>query len=246
LRGSIKRADRIIVTDPAMIAGSPYLESARDKCRVVPYGIDTGYWSDLSAEDQAAIDELRRQHPRLVVACGRLVAYKGFDVLIRAMRSVDGHLAIVGGGPLKAELVELARDLGVEERVTFAGSLGRLEQRRMLNAGQVFVLSSTNNAEGFGLVQLEAMCCGLPVVNTNLPTTVPHVARDGLEGLTVEVGNDQALAGAISRLLDDPGLAAKLGSAGRQRARSLFDWRTFAARVADVYSEALDGRQIKR
>jgi rhamnosyl/mannosyltransferase len=116
----------------------------------------------------------------------------------------------------------------------------------VLNAGRVFVLPSTNKAEGFGLVQVEAMCCGLPVVNTNLPTTVPRVARDGLEGLTVEVGNDQALAGAINRLLEDPDLATKLGAAGQRRARSVYDRRVFAAGVAEVYRDALAGRQFEK
>jgi rhamnosyl/mannosyltransferase len=246
LRGTIKRADRIIITDSAMIEGSPYLESARDKCRVVPYGIDTEYWSKLSVEDKTAIEGLRRRNPRSVVACGRLVPYKGFDILIRAMRSVDGHLTVIGTGPLEAKLAELVRDQGVEERVTLAGHLGRAEQRQVLNAGRVFVLPSTNKAEGFGLVQVEAMCCGLPVVNTNLPTTVPRVARDGLEGLTVEVGNDQALAGAINRLLEDPDLATKLGAAGQRRARSVYDRRVFAAGVAEVYRDALAGRQFEK
>ena len=91
LHGSIRRADRIIVTNAAMIDSSPYLQTAPQKCRAVPYGIDTKYWSALSAEDEAAAGELQSRHPRLVVACGRLVGYKGFDVLLRAMRSVDGH-----------------------------------------------------------------------------------------------------------------------------------------------------------
>jgi glycosyltransferase involved in cell wall biosynthesis len=246
MRGTIKRADRIIVTDLTMIEGSSYLESARDKCRIVRFGIDTGYWSALSAENKAAIGEMQRANPRLVVACGRLIPYKGFDVLIRAMRSVDGHLTIIGAGPLKANLIDLARDLGVDKRITFAGYLDRAEQRQVMNAGRVFVLPSTNKAEGFGLVQLEAMSCGLPVVNTNLPTTVPHVARDGLEGLTVEVGNDQALAAAINRLLDDPDLATRLGSAGQRRARSVYDGKVFTAGVADVYREALAERQSKK
>jgi rhamnosyl/mannosyltransferase len=239
LHNSTRRAARIIVTDFAMVDSSPYLGPVREKCRAAPYGIDTSYWCELTDADKAAIEGWRSKYPRLIVSCGRLVPYKGFDVLIRAMRSVDGHLAIIGTGPLEPSLSALVQGLGLEHRVTFVGYLERSEQKRLLNASRVFVLSSINNSEGFGIVQVEAMCCRLPVVNTSLPTTVPHVARDGLEALTVEPGNDVALGAAISRLLDEPDLAARLGHAGQARARSLYDAKTFTASVMNIYQEAV-------
>ena len=139
----------------------------------------------------------------------------------------------------------MSRELGLAERVTFTGYVERARQRQVLNAGRVFVLSSTNNAEGFGLVQVEAMCAGLPIVNTNLPTTVPCVARNGMEGLTVEPGDDAALAAAINRLLDDADMAARMGQAGKARARENYGWETFASHVMDVYREATAERQAK-
>src|SRR5687768_1325341 len=98
IRRTLRRADRIVVSTPAMIEQSPFLKPFADKCVVIPYGIDVDYWKDLDTGDIARIAEWRALHPRLIVATGRLVPYKGFGVLIDAMRDVDGTLVIVGTG----------------------------------------------------------------------------------------------------------------------------------------------------
>src|SRR5262249_5271107 len=151
----------------------------------------------LNSEEQDRVSAIRTATPRLVVTCGRLVWYKGFDILIRAMNQLDAQLVIIGKGPLEAELRTLTENLGLKTRVTFAGFVDRSEQRIWLNAARLFVLPSTSEAEAFGIAQLEAMSCGCPVVNTSLPTGVPLVARDGQEALTVQPSNVGALAAAI-------------------------------------------------
>jgi glycosyltransferase involved in cell wall biosynthesis len=235
LKKSVERADRIIVSHPSIIEHSQYLAKYRDKCVVAPYGIDTDFWTGRTVEDEAQIRALKQKHPRLIVTCGRLVPYKGFDVLLRALRHVDAHLIIGGTGPLDAELRSIAAEAGVANRVTFAGYLSREQQRQTFGAADMFVLASVNEAEAFGIVQLEAMCSAVPVVNTNLPTGVPWVARDGQEGLTVAPRDEMALAAAMTRLLNDRELASRLGAAGKQRAVSLFRWQKFAADVAGHY-----------
>lgn len=242
LRNTVARADRILVTNPALIDASPYLAPARDKCQIVPYGIDTAWWKDLNADDEAAISEMRAKYPRLVVGCGRLVPYKGFDVLIRAIAKIDAQLVIIGMGPLEAELKALAASLGIENRVIFAGFLERPQQRRWLNAARVFGLSSVSAAETFAIAQLEAMCCARPVVNTALTTGVPLVARHGKEGLTVPPSDVDAFANALRQLLDDPDLANRLGAAGEQRAHQIYGWRSFATACNDAYRDALSER----
>ena len=243
LKKSVERADCIIVSHPSIVEQSEYLASHSAKCVVAPYGVDTDFWSGRTAEDEASISELRQKHARLIVACGRLVQYKGFDFLLRAIRHVDAHLYIIGTGPLEAELQDIAKAADVADRVTFAGYLSRERQRQAFGAADLFVLPSINVAEAFGIVQLEAMCSGIPVVNTNLPTGVPWVARDGFEGLTVAPRDEAALAAAMSRLLDDPALAKRLGAAGKDRAVNLFGWRKFAADVAEQYRLAFSRRQ---
>lgn len=243
LKKSVERADSIIVSHPSIVEQSEYLASHSAKCVVAPYGVDTDFWSMRTAEDEAFISALRQKHARLIVACGRLVQYKGFDFLLRALRHVDAHLYIIGTGPLEAELQDIAKAADVADRVTFAGYLSRERQRQAFGAADLFVLPSVNVAEAFGIVQLEAMCSGIPVVNTNLPTGVPWVARDGFEGLTVAPRDEAALAAAMSRLLDDPALAKRLGAAGKDRAVNLFGWRKFAADVAEQYRLAFSRRQ---
>ncbi len=243
LHNSVARADRIIVTNAAMIEKSNYLSAAREKCRVMPYGIDTHWWSALNADERTAVAIRRAKNPHLIVGCGRLVQYKGFDVLIRAIQRIEAQLVIIGMGPLESELKALVKSLGLESRVTFTGFLDRVEQRLWLNAARVFALSSVSEAETFGIAQLEAMCCACPVVNTLLLTGVPLVARDGREGLTVPPSDVEALAAAINKLLNQPDLADRLGKAGQTRAYREYGWQAFATNANDVYRDALAERR---
>lgn len=243
LRRTVARADRIIVTNPTMIETSPYLAPHREKCSIMPYGIDTHWWSMLDAEEQSQVAARRSANPRLVVGCGRLVPYKGFDVLIQAIHKIDAQLVIIGKGPLDADLKALVTSLGLESRVTFLGFLERAEQRIWLNAARVFALSSVSDAETFGIAQLEAMCCGCPVVNTSLSSGVPFVARHEKEGLTVPPSDVKSLAAAITRLLDQPEFAQRLGAAGRTRAHQKYGWKAFSTAADNTYREALMTRQ---
>ena len=89
LKKSVERADCIIVSHPSIVEYSEYLADYSAKCVVAPYGIDTDFWSSRPGEDEVPISELRKKHPRLIVACGRLVPYKGFDVLSESPKRVD-------------------------------------------------------------------------------------------------------------------------------------------------------------
>jgi rhamnosyl/mannosyltransferase len=243
IRQALARADRIVVSGQPMIDHSEFLRPHAEKCAVLPYGMDLDYWRTLDADGRARADERERQQPRHIVALGRLVGYKGYDGLIRAMQTVDGHLTIIGEGPLLTELQQLATGLGVSSRVRFAGRLPRGEIKRLFHSAQVFAFPSVTEAEAFGIVQIEAMAAGLPIVNTHLATTVPLVARHDLEALTVPPNDPQALSQALSRLLNEPALAERLGAAGRQRAISEFDQLVFRARMAAIYEDALRTRR---
>lgn len=239
IRRSLARADRIIVSHPAMIDVSESLQLVREKCVAIPYGADLEFWSELSFENQAAAADLRRRFPRLILSIGRLVPYKGYPVLLHALKGMNAHLIIVGDGPLLASLKNLARELGVADRVTFAGRLPRDRIKELLHAARMLTLASVSSAEAFGLVQIEAMAAGCPVVNTDLPTAVPFIARHELEGLTVAQGDADQLRAAMGRLLDDEGLAEALGRAARVRARQEFGINTFRERNFTVYREAI-------
>ncbi len=243
-RNTLHRADRIVVADQSTIDQSLFLPPFADKCSIVPYGIDLSQWTTSSEAEQAAAAALRAKHPRLIVAIGRLVPYKGFSVLVQALKDIDGaHVAIIGDGPLREELTGQARELGVAGRLTLTGRLPVADVRAYMHAARVFAFPSVTKAEAFGIVQLEAMATGLPVVNTELGTAVSRIARDGREGFTVQPHDAQGLATALRRILDEPGLAERLGEAGRQRAHLEYSETTYLDRMNAVYHEAIGQRR---
>jgi rhamnosyl/mannosyltransferase len=243
IRRTLRRADRIIVSTPAMIEQSSFLKPFADKCTVIPYGIDVAYWKSLDAGDLARIADLRALHPRLIVATGRLVAYKGFNVLIDAMRSVDGTLIIVGTGALDGALRQQIEEAGLAERVQLVGYLERRELKCLLHACRVFTMPSVEESETFGIAQVEAMACGKPIINTQLLTGVPWVARDGIEARTVPPGSPSALADALTHVLDHEDEAAVMGARSLQRAETTFSFGTFLMDTLKVFSDAVKARR---
>lgn len=239
IKAVMRRADRIVVSDETMIDNSPILSAHRAKCTVIPYGVDVDYWQNLTDDERKHVEALKLEMPRLVVAVGRLVGYKGFGNLISALQHVDATVAIVGDGAMADDLRNIAKMLGVAERVRFLGRLPRPQIKCLIHAGRMLAMPSVSAAEAFGLVQLEAMSAGRPVVNTSLNTAVPRIARHGLEGLTVPPEDVPALAAAIKRLLDDPAYAESLGRAGQARAKEHYQLGRFREENFKLYRGVL-------
>jgi rhamnosyl/mannosyltransferase len=233
LNAALRKSAAIIATSPNYLATSPVLQAFRDRCHVIPYGIDTAQFEQCSPDAVRSVRE--RLGDRLVISVGRLVYYKGFDVLIRAMADVRGKLVIVGEGPLRGELQSLAARLGVTDKVVFAGEINNAGVMPYYHAADLFALASVARSEAFGIVQIEAMAAGLPVVNTSLDSGVPFVSLAGESGLTVPPGDAPALAAAINRLLDDQSLRQSLGQAGVRRARREFSLDTMLRRTLSLY-----------
>ena len=170
---------------------------------------------------------------------GRLVYYKGIDVLIRAMKSVtNAELFVVGSGELDKQLRTQVKDLDIESKVHF---MGRVDTRTLLAAFadcDVFILPSVSRAECFGLVQLEAMAYGKPVINTCLPTAVPEVSLNGETGLTVPPSDEIALAGAIQALTDDKVLRSKYGENAKVRCKK-YSLADMEKRLIDSYVDLM-------
>ncbi|MGC2659305.1 MAG: glycosyltransferase [Bryobacteraceae bacterium] len=233
----LRRADAILVASPNYLATSQSLRNHKHRCHVVPLGVPQSCFEPAAPREVAA---RRKQHAKpLILSVGRLVYYKGFEYLIRAMRSVPGHLLLIGKGPLKTALVELAIRLGVRNRVTFVSELAPEALHAAYHAADLFVLPSICRSEAFGMVQVEAMAAGLPVVNTNLPSGVPFVSPHGVSGLTVPPADSEALAEAINCLLNAPSLRSEYGRAGRERALKEFSSQTMTKRTIDVYRTIL-------
>lgn len=217
----VARADAIIAATPAHFSSSTQLnECDFTKRHVVPYGVDFAPFDDPVAI--AAGAELRTRYAgrRLIFAVGRHVYYKGFEYLIRAMKTVseDALLILGGTGPLSGPLRELAAKEGLENRVMFVGRIPDEDLPAYYHAADVFCMPSVEPSEAFGLVQVEAMICRKPVICCELNNGVSYVNRHGETGLVVPPRNPSALAAAINRLLGDEPLCVRMGEAARVRA----------------------------
>jgi glycosyltransferase involved in cell wall biosynthesis len=223
LRFALARASRIVVASPTLAASAPQLEDWRSKCVVIPYGVHAARVPPSDAVARRA-EAIRREHKvPLVLFVGRLVTYKGVDVLLDAMRGVSAVALLVGEGPERASLQHKAKTLGITDGVVFLGEVDDDELAALYHACDVFVLPSVTRQEAFGVVQIEAMSYGKPVISTDLGTGVAWVNQHGVTGLVVPPADPLALRDAINTILAEPLTRDAMGAAGARRARSVFN-----------------------
>jgi len=200
--------------------------------RVIPNGVCVAELRDATPA--------RRGRP-YVLAIGRHVHQKGFDVLVEAWAKLQTtvfepiDLVIAGDGPERDSLIAQARDRGVEGMIQFPGRCDRATTASLFSGCLAFVLPSRH--EPFGIVNLEAMAAAKPVVATDVGG-VAEVVEAGVTGLLVPAGDSGALAAALGQLVTNPGLAAELGRRGAQRSAD-FDWSRIAAEYNRVYDGVL-------
>jgi glycosyltransferase involved in cell wall biosynthesis len=234
----LSRALAVISTSPNLAKSSEMLQAFSDRIRIIPYGID----HEPYGRRDSKVAALRQLYgPKIVLGVGRLIYYKGWRYLISAMSKVDATLLIIGDGPLRQELEQQAQTLGIADRVHFLGELAHLIP--FYQACDVFVLSSIRG-EAFGLVQLEAMAAGKPVINTMLQSGVPFVSRHGESGYTVPPHDSKALAEAINALIDNEPLRERYGRAGRHRVQQEFSIRAMKNATIKLYAEGLSDNTL--
>lgn len=234
----LRRVDRFVVATPNHLSAFRTLAPFRNRAVVIPYAVPDS-WFESRADDESAAAEIRRRIGQpFVLFVGRLVSYKGLEVLLRAAREIDAKVVIVGGGPLEGELRQRVRELQLEERVELIGRVDDL--RPWYLACELLVLPSTSPLEAFGVVQIEAMALGRPVVTSDLRTGVTWVNRDGESGLVVPAGDARVLAAACNRLLADDAMRRRMGAFARERARSEFCYSVLSRRVEELYGELTD------
>jgi rhamnosyl/mannosyltransferase len=229
----LKRASGIVVSSSALRDHSPLLTTWRHKVWVIPFGIPTEAWNFVNGDSQG---------PFLFV--GRLVYYKGLDLLLDAVSQVPkAELVVVGDGPLRNKLEAQARSEGLAERVRFTGEISDVALQAEMARACALVLPSVGPSETFGLVQLEAMAAGLPVVSTSLPTGVSEVNRDRVTGRVVPPGNRQALVGALTELKENPTQGQVWGRVGRQLVEEMYTRSAMVAKLEKCYEDLLARRE---
>ena len=229
----IRRADRILGTTPIYVRESPDLRDVQGKIGYIPIGIEPVIFEENAAS------LLRNRYPdkKIVVSLGRLIPYKGFSTLIDAAdRLGEGYQVLIGGmGPLQDSLQAQIDALGIQERVQLLGYVADELLPALYGACDVFVLSSVMKTEAFGIVQIEAMSCGKPVVATRIPGSgTAWVNEDGVSGLNVKPGDADVLADAIRRICEADETYRHYCEGARQRFESLF---TFDKMINSVLKE---------
>jgi glycosyltransferase involved in cell wall biosynthesis len=232
---------RVVATCTDEVAELVRMGADLRRLSVVPCGVD------LAAFRPGA----RRSPTRRVVSVGRLVPRKGYDLVIEAVaRLPTVELVIAGGGPAndtetdteRTRLLAVAEQLGVGDRVRLVGQVARADMPALLRSADVVVCAPWY--EPFGIVPLEAMACGVPVVATSVGGFLDTVV-DRVTGILVPPKDSAALAAALAQLMDDPPLARRLGEAGRRRAEQRYSWDTVAADTARVYRQVLQQQESK-
>ena len=240
LNRTLRRAVRIIATSAPYIQSSSFLRQYAEKCRVVPLSVDTERFINVVSD--AATDVRQRHgidpHARVVLAVGVLRYYKGLHILLDAMRQVDATLLLVGDGPEHERLEQSAAEHGIAERVRFAGHVADNDLSAYYHAADVFVLASHLRAEAFGIVLLEAMASGLPIVSTELGTGTSVVNQHGKTGFVVPPADPHALARALQVLLHNDELRHAMGKQARERVLAHYTHDQMIDGTLAVYDEA--------
>jgi glycosyltransferase involved in cell wall biosynthesis len=240
LRAVLRRASAVLATSPRYAATSPTLTGAGVPVTIVPLGIDPEPFE--SAERGLA--RTRFGAGPNVVFVGRLRYYKGLEVLLAALPQVpDVRLLVAGTGPLEEHLRAETARLGVAERVAWLGDVSASDLPLLYAAGDVFVLPAVARSEAFGIVLLEAMAAGLPVITTEVGTGTSFVVVDGQTGMVVPPADSSALAEALRELVGNPDKARKMGEAGHARMRERFTLEGVLDAVDGVYAEVTKGME---
>ncbi|QZT36390.1 glycosyltransferase [Halosquirtibacter xylanolyticus] len=221
----LRRADVITTTSPNMIKFSKLLQDYSYKVKVLPLSIEV---KDTITEDDSYILYL-----------GRLSYYKGIDILLKAYdKSVTSlKLVIVGDG--ESSIVDLVNEYREQfpDKIIFKNFFVTEEEKwEMIKNCSFFVFPSVQPSEAFGIIQLEAMICSKPVINTNLPTGVPFVSLDKITGITVEPNNVDELSKAIDKLSFDIDYRIKLGNNACERVKTVFSDHIVLDSLLKIYN----------
>jgi glycosyltransferase involved in cell wall biosynthesis len=234
----LKRVDKIIITQPGYLHSSPYLKRYEHKIVIIPNGVDVEKFKPPSGAKHASnvlfflsiLDEFHR--------------YKGLDILLKALIIVkkdipDVKLIVGGSGELMGEYQRMANSLGLNGAVEFHGFIPDDRLVEYYSNSNVFVLPSISSTqEGFGIVLLEALACGTPVISTAIVGVAADVQANHA-GIIIPPNDSGALADGILTLLRDAALAQKMGDAGRRLVEAKYTWEKVAAMTEAVYRAVL-------
>lgn len=204
----------------------------QDRFNIVPNGIDTNLFFPMPG--------VKREKDRIIVTNSADTPLKGLSYLLRAVAQISKKrkikLIVIGSPKKKSGIVKLIKELEIENSIFFTGRIDNQKFVREYAKAALAVVPSVY--EGFGLPAGEAMACGVPVISTT-GGALPEVV--GNAGIVVPPADSDALAKAITKLLDNPDMARSLAAAGYKRVQEKFTWKRAAEKTVEAYREAISG-----
>ena len=243
----LRRADLVVPATMAYARGSAAIAPFLHKVTAFPYGVEDPTRNTKSSNPLGGFPievESRLQGKRIILAVGRLVPYKGFDVLIKSARHIipDAFIVIVGDGPLRQNLESVINNESARDRILLAGKLNGEQLAHLFQRASLFCLPSVERSEAFGVVQIEAMAYGIPVITTEIPGSgVPWVNQDRVSGINVPPGDPHRLAGACNEILLSERLHMTLSIGARKRFLAEFSEQVFVERIVSAYRRLING-----
>lgn len=231
----LRQAAVIVVTSPPYLSSSAALHDWQDKCQVFPLGVDRRRLPEIPLSATAGLWE---PGSLKILAIGRLTYYKGFDTLVHALAALAqaAQLLIVGDGEERARLEGLIASTGQKQRIRLLGEVDDETRNRLLASCDVFCLPSRERTEAFGIVLMEAMRYGKPVLASRVPGSgMTWVVEDGRNGRLVACDDVAAWATQLNELGADPVLRQRLGDEGARQFTTRFSIRSVANQMADLY-----------
>ncbi len=237
-RRFLKNIDSIICATEGHILHSRFLKEFREKVVIIPFAIDPYKYRIANEEQMLFFQNLKSKYGNLkkLLFVGRLVEYKGVKTLLEAIRDISGILLfIIGEGPLESEIKRFIEEKGIEDKVVLIKSLPFEKLVVYFNLCDIFILPSIYPNEAFGIVQIEAMACKKPVINTSLTSGVPYVSLHNLTGLTALPNSPVDLKDKILELVHDSNKAILYGENGFQRVENFFSINKFYDNLRNLW-----------
>lgn len=232
----LKRADAIIGTSEKYIFESEEIKSYSEKCVAIPIGIDDSRLQ--SRPDVVKKIKEKYENKKIIFSIGRHVYYKGFEYLISAAGLLDENFVVLigGDGPLRSELQQKIKAEGLEKKVYLVGKIPNNELGSYFEACDIFCLPSILKSEAFGVVQIEAMSFGKPIVATNIKGSgTSWVNQHGISGLNVEACDPIALSKAICAITKDEEVYLKYCLASKTRFNNIFKREVMFEKIKELY-----------
>ena len=235
---TVSKSDMIITTTDTYGATSRTVW--REDSKVIPNAVDADTFNPDNDGSKVRKKFGIHHDEKMILYVGRLVPHKGIQYLIRSAQYLGKEVkyVVVGTGEYEEHLHSLVRDLSLEDRIIFAGRVSMEELPEFYAAADLFVLPSISRLEAFGIVALEALASGVPVVVSDIPG-VRDVIIEGRHGLLGEPMKPEDIAGKIRTILENPEMAKKMGEQGRKIVEEKYTWEKVAEQIEEVYKDII-------